>query len=384
MGTVHFSLGENLGKRLTEIAQEKLIYNCDINAAIQTFTKSLCGFPEDMAIRCLSGTDLKLTVVGDEIEVVDTPIEDYPKVDFGYIFNQWTDEFYKIYRIFERPLLNHTNFTKRTICIPYSVRDIILGYDETNPDAYEYLKEFIMNDAPYEITEDRDFERGVEDIELYKMFREWKELFLKRAKVIEFVLKNRLVEPSFRCAAPQTFINTICDYQQKLQQALYIGIKNENEHDDLDRFIDAAQEINEIKELKPVENYEYHDAIWLAPDGTMYGLCGEISNMLHNTMAEMLCEQGIIKPDTERQERNPYIILEEDGWVKIHGDWVMFEPNPFDKPKQFMTEAQVKSLCKYLDKNCHMLGKFGIQHEMVLTYQLKQMDKFAINKLYEL
>ena len=383
MGTLHFSLGENLGKRITEIAQEKLIYNANPQAAIETFTKSLCGFPEDMAIRCLSGSDLKLVVVGDEIEVVDTPVEDYPVVDFKELFNRWTDEFYEIYKIFERPLLNHTNFTKRTICIPYSVRDIIMAYDGSDQDPYEFLKSFITNEAPYEMIENNDFKKGVGDIELYKMFLEWKELFLKRANVIDFVLKNRLVEPSFRCAAPRTFINTICEYQQKLQRSLYLGFKDD-ESDKLDKYLDAAKEISEIKELKPIKDFEYHDAIWLAPDGTMYGLCGEISNMLHNTMAEMLCEQGVIKSDTERQERNPYIILEEDGWVKIHGDWVMFEPNPFDMPKQFMTEPQVESLVKYLNKNCNMLGKFGIQHEMVLTYNLKQMDKFAINKLFEL
>ena len=100
MATVHFGLGADLGKRLTEIAQEKFIYNGDPEAAIKVFTESLCGFPEDMAIRCLTGKDLKLIVTGDEIQVVDTPVEDYPEIDIKYVVGCWVEEFDKLYKIF--------------------------------------------------------------------------------------------------------------------------------------------------------------------------------------------------------------------------------------------------------------------------------------------
>lgn len=381
MGTVHFTLGENLGKRLTEIAQEKLIYNADPKAAVETFTKSLVGFPQDMAIRCLSGKDLKLIVVDDSIEVIDTPVENYPELDINYTIRQWINEFDEIYKIFERPLLDHTNFTKRTITIPYSVRDIILGYQDRNDDPYEYLKEFILNEMPFEIQSDSDFVRGVADLELYKMFREWKQLFLKRANVIQFAIDNHLVDGIV--VSPNYFFNTIYEYERKIWQALYVGVE-EPGNQDLDNYLEAAQEIDKIKELRPIEDYQKHDAIWISPDGTMYGLNGEIANMLHNTMADMLRDQGVIVADNKRQERNPYVILEESGWVKMHGNWIMFEPNPFDQPKQFMSDAQVDALKKYLNKNYGMVGKFGIQHEQVLTYKLNQMDKFAINKLFEL
>lgn len=380
MNTVHFSLGEDLGKRITEIAQEKFIYNADPEAAINVFTQSLCGFPKEMAVRCLTGKELKLVVQGDEIEVVNQEIDGYPQLNLKDIIAHWVDEFDEIYKIFERPLLDHTKFTKRSIIIPYSVRDIIASYEVCDDDPYEFLKEFILSEGVYEIEEDRDFAKGIGDIELYRMFRECKILFLKRAKVIEFVLDNRLVDSPI--VSPLYFFNTIAEYEQRLYTAIHLGVKEHESPTELDRFLDAVTEINAIERLEPIVDNEYRDAIWLSPDGTMYGLNGEISNMLHNTIAEMLLQQGVINAGAKREETNPYVILEESGWVKIHGNWVMFEPNPFDKPRQFMTEEQVKALREYLNKHFHMYGKFGIKHNLVLTYQLAQMDKFAINNLF--
>lgn len=382
MASLHFTLGENLGKRLTEIAQEKLVYNADPTAAIETFTKSLVGFPMDMAIRCITGKDLKLIVVDNSIEVTNESVPDYPELDVKSLINRWLDEFDETYKIFERPLLDHTNFTKRTITIPYSVRDIILGYQDRDDDPYAYLKDFIMNEAPYEIEDDSDFERGVNDIQLYKMFREWKQLFLKRANVIDFILENRLVDSPV--VSPHYFLNTIYEYERKVWTSLYVGIKEPEVKDELDKYLEASQAINEMDVLEPIKDYQKHDACWISPDGTMYGLNGEIANMLHQQMAEMLVEQGVIKAENKREEQNPYIILEEAGWVKLHGDWIMFEPHSYDSEPKYMTEDQVNSLKKYLDKNYAMCGKFGIQHEPVLTYKLNQMDKFAINKLFNI
>lgn len=389
MATVHFSLGSELGKRLTEIAQEKLIYNLDIDAALDTFKKSL-GMPQDLAIRCLSGKDIRL-VVNEEDQCIETTteeIEGYPELDFSYFIRNWEKEHMEVYKIFERPLLDHTTYTQRYITIPVSVRNIMMGYEYSDEDPYQFLKNFVKNDMDLYLDDDSDFQKSIQDIELCRMFRDWKTLALKRAKVIDFLFANGIVGQEENLVSSR-FEWTVNEYNSKLYNAIYLGIRRKtglpvDNRDDLERYLDASKEIEEIKELLPIQDYKKHDAVWIAPDGTMYGLNGEIANMLHNTMADMLREQGVIVADNKRQERNPYVILEESGWVKVHGNWVMFEPNPFDQPKRFMSDAQVNVLKKYLDKNYGMVGTFGFQHNQIFTYRFNQMDKFAINKLFEL
>ena len=388
MATVHFSLGSELGKRITEIAQEKLMYDLDVNGALNVYTQSLHGFPKDLAVRCITGTDLKLVVNGDEIELTEKEVEGYPTVDFKYFIQNWKQEFDKVYKIFERPLLDHTNHTRRYITIPVSVRDIMMGYENSNEDPYLFLKNFIQNDMELYLDDDSDFQKSVTDIELCRLYRDWSTLAFRRAKVIDFLYEHGFVGEEERLISTHFHWRTK-EYERAFYNAIHLGLRRETDKyfeskSDIDKFLDAAKEIDNIKELKPIQDYEFHNAIWLAPDGTMYGMNGEIANMLHNTMADMLLEQGIIKSGNKREENNPYVILEESGWVKIHNDWVMFEPNRFDKPKQFMTDAQVERMIKYLNKHYKGIGKFGIVHNVMTTYQINQMDKFAINKLFDI
>lgn len=81
-------------------------------------------------------------------------------------------------------------------------------------------------------------------------------------------------------------------------------------------------------ELEPVEITEGYDAGWLSPDGDFYGLNGSTENLLHLNIAEWLLAS---KKIPVKEMRNPDRWLEENGWVKVHHDWILFSGSFYGK-----------------------------------------------------
>lgn len=74
-GTVHFTLGDDAGKLLMQIAQEALLYELDPEKAIKVITTSLMGCPDNIALKILKGNmehrlkgGMVITIKGDTIE----------------------------------------------------------------------------------------------------------------------------------------------------------------------------------------------------------------------------------------------------------------------------------------------------------------------------
>ena len=386
MGTLHFSLGEDLGKRITEIAQEKLLYDCDPNAAIETYTQSLCGFTPELALRCLSGKDLKLVVDGDEMRLTDEDVEGYPTVDFKFFIDKWKQEFKETYKVFERPLREHLNFKRnRDIYVNVNICDILKSYENNDiADPYEFLNEFIVDNCGYDLDEvNGNYIKCVDDIEYYRIFKKWKILNIKRLKTIKFLIDNNFVEDVL---FPYTMEAEVVRYSEMVELCLSGRFIEDNDYSPLDSFLAAQREIDATKTLEPISPTEYRNACWVSPEGEIYGMDGEIANMLHITIADILVEQGTITPANKWEENNHYSILEDNGWVKLHDDWIMFEPNVIthgNNKKVFMTDKQQEVIAEYLHNNCGDIGQFGIRHTPISSMIFKQMDKFAINKLFE-
>ena len=384
MATLHFSLGEDLGKRITEIAQEKLIYDYSPKKAIETYTQALCGFTEELAMRCLSGKDLKLVVNGDEIELTDKHIEDYPAIDFKYLTERWISEFEKTFKVFEKPLMDRISYgTKRHISISINVLDILKGYQDDDRNPYDFFKEVITDELLYEPYMDYDYCKTIDDLEYFKIFKDWKTLNMKRLFVMKWLVDNNFIEEY-----PASYENKLIEYSLKVEACLNW---NDPDHiirkNPLDSYIEASIENDKIDNLEPIPPTEFRNACWVSPEGEIYGMNGEIANMLHINIADILVERGIIKPSNKREELNSYTILESNGWVKLHDDWVMFEPNTYigeEEKKQFMTEKQQEVIAEYLHNHFGDIGKFGYLHTPISSFMFKQMDKFVINKLFEI
>lgn len=127
-----------------------------------------------------------------------------------------------------------------------------------------------------------------------------------------------------------------------------------------------------------------YDAGWLSPDGKFYGENGPTSNMIHLSIAECL-KKNNLNGDRE---------LENEGWIKIHGDevygcFIGELKTSSDFPFAYCpTEIQVKMICDYIDKyhngKLYTRPKIVKTTDAISTYKLRQMDKVMLHKLFGL
>jgi hypothetical protein len=165
------------------------------------------------------------------------------------------------------------------------------------------------------------------------------------------------------------------------EYGLYLDEPDDNV---LDAYLDASKEIDEAlsKGIEPVDIMQNYSAGWLSPDGMYYALNGEIANMLHNQIADALCDAGIIPAD---KNDNPDVWLEQAGWVKIHGNNVQFAGclnYKLGKTNVHMTKTQREIIAKYI-KLCHAgIVRMGWKLEKISAARFEMMDNLMLAKNY--
>ena len=153
----------------------------------------------------------------------------------------------------------------------------------------------------------------------------------------------------------------------------------------VDEYISAQIAIDKelATSIEPVDHKEGFDAGWIAPDGTYYALNGEIANMLHNQIADALLEAGVIpKPDEDDiTASNPDVWLENNGWVKQHGNWILFGEYCKPKPAHDVTDEQKKVIHELCGLHHKGVVKAGFKMERMSSIKFQSYDKFALRKL---
>jgi hypothetical protein len=145
-----------------------------------------------------------------------------------------------------------------------------------------------------------------------------------------------------------------------------------------------------ILPLDPVK--DNFDAAWLSPEGKVYGLCGEMNSMLHLQLVDLLKEDGII-PD--EYEGDGYSYLENQGWVKIHHDWILWCADIFEidektldtkicRRKDGLTEEQIKVLVKYGKEKYSSFLKLGYAHKMISMSMLQALPMERLKDIFSL
>lgn len=74
---LHFTLGENAGRLLVDIAREHLLYSYNPQKALETITSSLTGCPKDIALDIIIGKLILLVMT--RIELLSTALILIPK-----------------------------------------------------------------------------------------------------------------------------------------------------------------------------------------------------------------------------------------------------------------------------------------------------------------
>lgn len=420
--TVHFSLGSDFGALMGNIAQEHLIYGLNPDKALRTFTDTFIGMESDLALKLLSGQDYVLVPVSDG-EVTMKSREDgdnYPTLNGTQVIDRFIHQINKeakelgktLCRIFEMPITTR-NYT---VDLPFSFDDLVSLFEINGHDKsefYESLKDKVDRIKEDVLYFDNDIDIKIQtQVDAINTVNSWKELVDKKIAVIRWMVVNGLAEYSKRksiteFASPdewliydQRFVtfedmlqevaytmDLLCHFTRKLSETADEDKYVSTGIDLIDNFFNAERQIEQELSvpMKPITVDELRNAIWVSPEGRMYGLNGTIANMLHNQIADKLNADGIIE---YTKDKAPTIdsYLEELGWLKIHDNWIMFEPfaksRDFTTVTNFITEEQTAVVAKYLEIHYNGMGRFGIPHRPVSYVAFKTMDKFAKNKLF--
>lgn len=391
--SLHFTLGENAGRLLVDIAREHLLYSYNPQKALKTITNSLVGCPKDIALDIIIG---KLILLVDDDRVTFNCVNFNPEIHKG---------------IFER--LDAEGWAERKLL------DMKRVSNEWSKALKELEKSIVKNNGRFEFTVKYDallqyFYDGTADnlinideddtINLMcgciKGIKNFIEECFKTLNIIDWIYK------SFPGEIPDGY--TMLPYEVKnLSGELFELIMGNSEIEGIIRknsiadkmlttYLDSEQNIREVisEGIKPVDILQGWSAGWLSPDGEYYALNGSIANMLHNQIADALVVAGIIpigRPEDGKaidNRKNPDEWLESHGWVKIHGDWILYDgwnraqiPGYKAVP---MTEKQKEIIYKYGQVCCNGILKLGFTQERVSAERFEMTDIPMLRKYFDL
>lgn len=360
-GGLTFTIGKGFGRMLTNIAWEKLTDKLNPREAVELITKSLPGCTEGMAVDILDG---KIILREDEEtqEVMGTPGE-------GGKFERWigitrtaleleATEWVEVLERLRQTIADAGGKFEFTVRYPelvsYISGDTDAGIlDNPHSGTVEQIKGAIEGS--------NDFFAKVEEV--YGVIA-WMCDALNKSRVLfsDSVLRVRTIIDSLMCSDPE--VEASIRKQDFQKQRLSEWMENE-----------AKIEEYHKTELKPVEITEGYDAGWPSPDGDFYGLNGSVGNMLHLNIAERLLAS---KKIPVKEMRNPDRWLEENGWVKVHHDWILFSGSFYGKT---LTEIQIDKLYHY-GNVCHKgVLLLGTSQEPITATRLRATEPIMLNKL---
>lgn len=362
-GDLKFTIGKGFGQMLQRIAWERLTEKLSPMAAVEIITQSLPGCTEGMAVDILDG---KIILGEDEAtqEVTGTP-------GAGGKFNDWireqrihleeeAKEWVEVLERLRQTIADAGGKFEFTVRYPelvsYISGDTDAGIlDNPHSGTVEQIKGAIEGS--------NDFFAKVEEV--YGVIV-WMCDALNTSRVLfsDSVLRVRAILDSLACSDPE--VEASIRKQDFQKQRLSEWMENEKK----------IEEYHQT-ELKPVEITEGYDAGWLSPDGEFYGLNGSTGNLLHLNIAERLLAS---KKIPVKEMRNPDRRLEENGWVKVRHDWILFSGPLFGKT---LTDVQIEKLYRY-GQVCHRgVLRLGVSQVQITAARLRETEPLMLNKFFD-
>lgn len=379
--TVHFRVGQDFGAMLMSIAQEHLTERNNPVQALKTITDSLHGCPTDLAVQILKGDVVLL--VDEETQTV-SPVERtealdklFPKVDVMYFMESRAANI----KLHGDNILDGLRGLQVHIAKNHGYFDMSFKYED--------IFKFIAGDNEALLEELRD-NREIDGIStMFEVIKRFCEETLKVQNTMEWLMQTCDEFKDFKAYERYLVLrgevtDTLEDIAFHLNKTLKLDFSLEEPEDNVQKYIDAAREIDEVlsEGIKPVDIMSNYSAGWLAPNGDYYALNGEIANMLHNQIADALVEAGIVP----EEELNPDAWLEQQGWVKIHDSNVQFAGClnvRIGKKNVDLTPIQIKKIYEY-GALCHGGAiKAGWRMEQVSAIRFKDMAQTDLEGLYK-
>ena len=121
---------------------------------------------------------------------------------------------------------------------------------------------------------------------------------------------------------------------------------------------------------------------------------GDYADMIHQQLGDKLLELGLIPND--KDGHNPDGWLCDNGWVKIHFDWILYDgyirAKRSETQDQFnmpiisaipMTDEQRQQIYVYGSLCWNSVLKFGLPKNVLTTTRFKMMESPMIWKLFD-
>lgn len=387
-GVVHFSIGDEFGIRLMEIAQEHLTEGNDPVKALKTLTDSLQGCSTEMAVKILKG-DIVLIVDTEDQTVIPTEripdIHDrlFPKVDVMY----WMESRAADVERYAGCLNDGFNGVQGLIRRNRGMYSVEFHFED--------LIKFIAGNNESVLSELQKDERISQIQHLFHSSKGFIERSMKIMSIMdwmlnswgdfdEFLNRERYIILKSRCSEALTLIMI------KLQETMNLQFSMEEiQDDDITKYIEAAVEIEKTisKGIEPVNILDNYSAGWLSPEGDYYALNGEIANMLHIQISDALQEAGIIPADDEKgREINPDVWLEMAGWVRIHENNIQFAGclnYKSERANVDLTTKQIEKIYNYGQRCWGSILKMGWKRELMSAALFEMMAQNNLPELYK-
>jgi hypothetical protein len=380
-GVLHFSLGEEFGIRLMEIAQEHLIYGYNPVKAVATITDGLIGCPYDFALKILKG-DIVLFVEGDGLIATERTSENdkiFPKLDIqNWITRRHND------------IVEHGEVLKSELKTFQSKIHRDNYKFEMNFD-YDSIFKFIAGNDNIILDELRD-NSDIKQIELLiSVTKKYIDHSLQIKSAMEWIVNTWGDEDEEYSNIIDECSDSLMNVMNLLKDTLSLDFDfGLIEDDELASFVENTIEIDNIisKGIEPVDIMDNYSAGWLSPEGVFYGLNGDIANMLHQQIADALVEINIIPENYKENAVNPDSWLAKNGWVKIHGNNIQFEGclNYRLQSKNINLSNKQINIVKCYINYCHSgimrLGWKLIPVSAARFEMMAEEDIIALNKEY--
>ncbi len=415
MARLGFSLGDNIGEILLDIAQNK-IKKGDFEGAIRTYTDSFEGFTRDYALKVLKN-EVVIVVTDNGANVTLTSDEDSIKenadliVDWNYTIKKMLEDLNES-GLFINNIRNKVHIDLNNYCLyeivsslgdeyldpVYTLVARYIGGEKLNLPKFPVLSHLISKGDDYFYSKNVDEEMTAREKKAYAilkyvdcikyMHRDFVTLnnmynsllnngFIQRVPMFEDTMENVL------CNYLVPFCDTEKGYNHPMCDEKIIKLK-ESMYDDISKTPIGKEYIeNGIVAKNILDGY---DAGFLSPDGTFYGMNGDKNELLHVQLIDMLSEKLIKKSDSHFDTE--YEVMKK-GYMKIHDNNIYgFYGLKNDKEMLYCpTEKQIDLICQYANKFYD--GKIDtastpIDSNMISTSALKQMDEAALHKVFSL
>jgi len=391
-------LGENFCELLAQAAREKILYDFDIDAGCKIFEDAL-GCSREQALQMIDGSKYALYVADDGVNVMMCEREELPSGKTYEAFDAksrtdfWKEQIVReardIIKNFQR-IYNTLSTPNKRVWLSFPVdmkaEDIIEAIVNERPEdlkdhLYNKLLDYIGSEY------DRDLSKIGRFASYLKFALSWMEDASAKIRTIQDMKVNGLLHiGETKCSEyledVPYYVTEVFDITNSIIIRTKTYSHEESFNSLLDEYFEAERKIQtELKyTIWPADITKKYDAGWLSPRGLYFGLNGTVANMLHIQLSDKLYEQGFIPHNDETKELTQKDTwLEQNGWIRIHGDEIAFWPkDEFQSP----TESQVKALATYADACCH-----GTLHNLsndkdIRSSALKQADDLAIQKMF--